>query len=780
MRKVKIKKLPTAQRGGVAPYTNIVHPPYAHDFYGEAPPSTNDTLSGVPREFANIEAEKGEVLSILDKDGLPATYKVGGKRHSEGGTPLNVEPNNFIFSDTAKMKIKDKEVLKQFGETKAKTPAEIAKKYNINHFRKVLEDPTSDNLQKETAEKMIANYNLQLGKLALAQESIKGFPNGIPQIALPYMAMNGLDPNMILPSFEQESKQMGVQKPYKKGGVVIPMIFQDGAEIQGPYRQDYINALLGATPEPPVIKPDSFIPAPNIPTRGNLVLPPAAGYYTNPPVTPQTPNVPTTTKKQETPKKAVNRNYTPTSIPNIFTTPNQEDTSFEYLPKQVGATATSVATPPTSKQEATKGITTPTSLPKGESRKSNYFYTQEFLKAYTENANVGYKPEVPYTHSDDSKFTRPSLQHQDPNKRVFGDEDWTTGQNWEDFTKRHQWFLKDHPDFDPEDPQDVRAFQTAYNAKAKEYGLPEYFFGDSEGTGVDGKFGEHTWATPGFNPIEKPAVKKEIEKKASEIPFEQLQVPNMQEYPDNWWAQDVINTWGAARDLNSINKYLPWAPQLDPYLPTPVFYDPNRELAANAEQANIATQGVGAFAGPQMLSARTSQIQGSAAKNAADISARYNNQNVGVANQFETTKTGILNQYNLANAQIATDLYDKTTVANQQYDNAKRDARAKLREQYVNAITNRATTAVLNRMYPQYAIDPATGGMMWFKGGRPIKPEKAHADNQKMKEYEMWLNKGLTHEQAVDLMGTKANPQAQSPYDDEFIRRYMGLINGIG
>lgn len=186
-----------------------------------------------------------------------------------------------------------------------------------------------------------------------------------------------------------------------------------------------------------------------------------------------------------------------------------------------------------------------------------------------------------------------------------------------------------------------------------------------------------------------------------------------------WWLQDVIKTAGAAGDFLRLKKYLPWAPKVNPVIPEPTFYDPTRELAANTEQMNIGTQGAGVFSGPQEYNARFSQIQGQGAKNVADILGKYNNLNVGVANQYSGIKGDIINKANAANASIATDLYDKTTIANQNYDNAKAQARQELRQSFIDAITNRAKTQVLNSVYPHYQIDPTTGGTMPFvKGSR--------------------------------------------------------------
>jgi hypothetical protein len=141
------------------------------------------------------------------------------------------------------------------------------------------------------------------------------------------------------------------------------------------------------------------------------------------------------------------------------------------------------------------------------------------------------------------------------------------------------------------------------------------------------------------------------------------------------------------------------------------------------EAANIVTQGLGAFSGPQALSSRASQIQGQTAKAAADILGKYNNLNVGVANEFELQKTSILNQAAERNASLATNLYDKVTIANQQFDAAKTASRQNVLNNYVQAITNRANTYNLNTLYPQYAVDPTSGGIIDFTQGAPITPE---------------------------------------------------------
>ena len=163
-----------------------------------------NTLGPVDRDEANLEAERGEtVLADVDNDGLQEHMKIGGKLHSEkdaygnGGTPLSLPEGSFVFSNTKKMKIKDPEVLKHFNKAKYEkggiTPADIAKQYDINKYKAILDDPNSDTLSKKTAAMMIANFNKKLGTLALVQESMKGFPQGIPNIAKQAMGQQGAE-----------------------------------------------------------------------------------------------------------------------------------------------------------------------------------------------------------------------------------------------------------------------------------------------------------------------------------------------------------------------------------------------------------------------------------------------------------------------------------------------------------------------------------------------------------------------------------------------------------
>lgn len=262
-RRVKIKALPKAGSGlqtaidmraglyGGTNGNNQFTRPNLSSYFSQEPIEVNHTLKPVDREDANLEAERGEkVVTDLNKDGIPEHYTVGGKRHSEGGTPLNLPKDSFIFSDTSKMKIKDPNILLDFGmSTKGKgyTPADIAKKFDINNYRKVLADPDTDDLQRKTAESMISNYNLKLAKLSLIQESKKGFPQGIPVIAMPFLEKSQINPSQFIPDQGQAEQPSENDNIAKFGANVIAQLKmrKDGGFYQqgGIPEHDYSKQL---------------------------------------------------------------------------------------------------------------------------------------------------------------------------------------------------------------------------------------------------------------------------------------------------------------------------------------------------------------------------------------------------------------------------------------------------------------------------------------------------------------------------------------------------------
>jgi hypothetical protein len=230
-------------------------------------------------------------------------------------------------------------------------------------------------------------------------------------------------------------------------------------------------------------------------------------------------------------------------------------------------------------------------------------------------------------------------------------------------------------------------------------------------------------------------VEEEVEEDVTRPGLNQVNVPQPPGIsPAAWTAPDLRNYFGAYKDKASLRKYFPWAASVDLEEPLPVYYDPTRELAQQSEQVNMITQGLGQFAGPQALSSRASQVQATGAKQAADTLARYNNLNVGLANQFEQLQSNVRNQERMMNQGIAKELYDKNTITNQSFDNAKRSADANIRQAFATGWKNASDISMVNATSEQYEVDPRTG-TVYFQRGKDIRPERAASFDRILQGY---------------------------------------------
>ena len=204
-----------------------------------------NTMTAVPREQATIEVEGGEsVIGDINQDGFLELMTFQGKRHSKGGMPVNIPDGSFIFSDTSKLRIKNPELLKYFGmgnNKKGYTPAQISKKYQINKYIDILKNEDADDIAKKTANEMLKNNTKKLAELAIVQESMKGFENGVPDFAASVMA--GLQG-------EQSQMQDGGWLPKyqnigQKSGLVLEPVPTDGSQ----------ETIKPPITKPPITKP---------------------------------------------------------------------------------------------------------------------------------------------------------------------------------------------------------------------------------------------------------------------------------------------------------------------------------------------------------------------------------------------------------------------------------------------------------------------------------------------------------------------------------------------
>ena len=212
VKKVQVKKSGGYVTGDQADYGLVTTP---QEYYG----STNFnnsldsdvrySLTSVPREDANVEAEGGEtVLADLNSNGQFGLYDINGPRHTGGGVPMFLPEQSFIYSDTNKMKF-NKDEMAEFGiETgKRKTPAKISKRYQLNPYLAAINDQYADDISTTSAELMLKKNMGNLSKLAFGQELKKNFEEGVPLAAYPYLTEKGIDPIKFTAQVEDITKK---------------------------------------------------------------------------------------------------------------------------------------------------------------------------------------------------------------------------------------------------------------------------------------------------------------------------------------------------------------------------------------------------------------------------------------------------------------------------------------------------------------------------------------------------------------------------------------------
>lgn len=843
---------------------------YIPNKLGQKAIDVRKNLTAVSRDVATLEAEGGETVLVPNKDGGPAHYTIKGNRHFQGGVPLAIPPESFIFSDTRSMKIKDPVLLEEFGMPEKKggyTPAEIAKKYDINTYRKVLADPNSDALQVSTAEKVIANYNVKLGKLALIQESMKSFPGGIPTVALPYTNKYNLDPSLFLPTDPSQAGQQNPQEEMMEGAASNPQeeMMEQGMPMEGMpmarsggqanrliqyqgggqtgeeemnpriarraerrarrdaerqhYNQVY-NAILQE-----VLMQDQQEKQMNLENkpdpRTGLFLrrnPDGTVYYTDgngvriqnfdkayaPSTTTREPElkegesivvkngkkyiVKKVTKPAVADKSKVvskdkalksgdiyeenGKYYQVEGYDESKILRSTQSTGIENYPGgEAQLTADKAKADTILNRLAEKGLAI-----KGDSgwnirpgaRKEMTTAEKEFLTDFFSRGNKpgviglgvdGYNVTKQGEESGFYGYTNPDFyeyRYYKAKNPTATPEEWDSLDAGSKAVNRKNYLYA--LGFDINDPHIANNInnpdklytkefvegtkkaklnreidytdKTGKTQKVKELGLAgaveSYFDPEAFRTGkpVDNQLGlEHADAFTYGRKVKELADQTAEEERLLDENGNSYKSPEYTrgEQYTPFWLQDKIRNVSAAINWANIRRYNPMLAQYNPYVPKPTPYSPEQEIAA----AQSAARGVGDMmrgvtGSVQGLGSRMSQAQGDLANIVAKTMGTYNNQNVGVANEFAYKVSDVINQGRLKNLDALTKYVDNVNTLNQQYDNSKAQAREEWTQALSDAYTNRAKTQVLNSLYPQYHVNPASGGELDFVKGRDM------------------------------------------------------------
>jgi hypothetical protein len=664
LRRVKIKAVPKARTG------YQVQGSLANDISawgggnyaaqsGLPDPEVRQTLTKVPRNEANLEAEGGET-AVVNTGNIPAFYKIEGARHTHGGVPLKLPLESFIFSDTSSMKIKDAAVLKRFGLSPKKggyTPAEISKKFGLNEYIKILKDPLSDKIARKTAELMIKNAVIKLGDLALVQESKKGFEQGIPKIAEPALAAKGISKEELLP--QEEQQEMPQQMP-NGAPVAMPqeMPQMSPEMMQGAPMAAYGMEMGGFYPEYAFGGAPMYAP-------GGIITP-----YEQ--------------------AKTRQGNVTPTGTSNKFSA--RQQSLDDYL-GQWEANIPGVRD--MSEGQAQKAIYD-WSLQNNPDAIRNMWTTHGLTaKGMKSNTLRG------LSQDRSGKFTSDMLQDQNVLQQL---EDAYVD-NY--FGVRQLDPTKPQPQPQPQ-PQTEGTPEP--NPEVKPVSQDTCTCTDPE----TGK--EVTWALQEGEECDCPG------EDTGDVAVDSMNKPVKKTGP---WLQDVMGLSGAAIDQYSIPKILPQRTDVDLVKPNLVTYDPTALYNQVAGGKYF-----GEFAGdPRAASARQSQLVGQIANQFAGIASDYDTKNQQAGQQHEYVTNEIENRERTMDAQAEQMYNDRMAVAKQQYSDAFRKGRGNKRMAAQNLLTNWSKTDALNQMYPNYQVDPTTGGFVdYTPTDKNVDPGKAAMD----------------------------------------------------
>ena len=701
--------------------------------------SVRYSLSSVPRDKANIEAEGGEtVLTDLNDDNQFGLYNITGPRHSKGGVPMYLPEQSFIYSDTDKMRFNQEEMAEYGIESKSKmTPAQISKRYDLNKYYGTMKDQFADEITARSSELMLKKNMMGLSKLAFGQELKKKFEDGVPLAAHPYLVSIGEDPIEFTAKVENITKKQAQMKAFAaldpEQQQQLLQLQEMMAQVDGQQPQQEEQPFEDPSMQDPNMQEqqlamaDQDVMAMGDPNEGMARYGREIGMY------------------QDGKEKLVNP--LPKDHPNYAKAQEMIDSgNFEIVKGAIKDGKQQYTFREIVKEDpeftAEKETQSNKKRLSGQNQKgtgSVSIYGEDLTaqeRAIQENSKGIYQ------YGRLSQGNRPELQNKTGS--AFGSEDIKTPESKADFMDRWGDVVATISGFDydkePDDPQWGEFQKKAEETRKKEHiaafgsdkGYIPYWKekgskGYVSGQAFDSKLGLHTYNAPRFKLGEVEPGDATFSVDVPPDPRDPLQAPGVQNYKQpegQWWAQDINNL--NALSLVDDNLYLPWAPDMNPAKIDYVLDDWRGAANANSAAANTMANALGAVGGPQAVA--NSNIQGQAMDANAQAINRVNTNNVGIMNQVAPMQAQLNMKVDEINQGRNMNVYDNTQKTLQNADNFKNWKIGKEAELFNTALTNRANTYNLNSTYDYYAIDPTTGGPIYYKNGKAL--QKAPVTDQ--------------------------------------------------
>jgi hypothetical protein len=139
------------------------------------------------------------------------------------------------------------------------------------------------------------------------------------------------------------------------------------------------------------------------------------------------------------------------------------------------------------------------------------------------------------------------------------------------------------------------------------------------------------------------------------------------------WSKEAMASYIAHLAGAPVNNYGPVRAVTNLTAPDFTYFDPTRELAKVAETANTQAYQAAQFGSPQSAASVLSSVWGNALPAVGDIFGKYNNLNVGVANQEAQAHAETANKQAMLNTQNAQVYNDQMATFQQNKNNSFRD-----------------------------------------------------------------------------------------------------------
>jgi hypothetical protein len=833
MRKVTIKRAPQMRTGGTT-YPNIfmqTAPWSVHNTAGEPATEVNGSVQR-DIENPNIEAEGGETILDPNVGGLPAHFNINGPSHAEGGVPMRATEDSFIFSKFLKM---PKDISEYFGfanpkKGKSKTSkhsfADAAKKHGgvINHAREVMADPRSTKEDIATAELNIKNAIDKLGQISLAQEASKGYEDGIPALAMPYLMRVGADPNALLPMADQE--QMGQAPDDQMAEDEMPEARYGGLPLaqRGKTRrmQRRINDLRRAQTQPRIITDRNTGMTYVVDGYGNII------------------NTPFSQDQQPARSRTTVTKFKPSENATVITrNENESDVDFQKRLKEEFGKAKNKQEVYTIKADGGYQRVTKTTVSKKlpESYVSdprigglNNDYA-EVEATFKDPANKGIVDRMHAEYlkqidaSNVSAARKAELKKKSPEevlenflkaqKQVFaitkayaedksinpitGDKTWDKGGGNKNKVYKETLKKLGFKDDEIFNEDQIAMFQAAYKGVQAAADDPAYkstlerFRIDPIGMGdqkdasgrpispVDDIFGNTTAGQGLFvkNPKEEGIAFEDIADKTTTE-----QIPGSPSYtrsvPDlQYWGPDVTNMGANLMIGANQPNVMPASFPMAPVDFNQAYLDPSREVAETQGNAQSALRAAGIYGNPQGYASAAASTQAQASNQIANTLGKYFNANNEIYNNSEKARADIAFKTNAYNIENAKTYYDQITNKIQN-DKQQQNEFIAQTAQLKNAMdVNAAASANLESMSgDRFRIDEPSGLVYFNKGKKFTGQEKFEEHEAKLARMQDLMKRGVTADKAAQVIFGGKGVDVQDPGDqeaamfNEMIQRY--------